>query len=68
MMNAHETFLQKIHALGVAANFIANRCPDQYKHCKDAARQAGELMDQLRDFPKWKKDLFNQLFIQEEEK
>ena len=67
-MDVHETFMQQIIALGVAANYIARSSPDRYKHCKDTAHRAEVFINKFREFPRWKKEKFNLLFEQKEEK
>ena len=67
-MDTHETFMQQIIALGVAANYIARTSPDKYKHCKDTANRVEVFINKFRDFPRWKKEKFNLLFEQKEEK
>lgn len=61
----HETIMQSIISLGIAARFIARGSPSQFKHCIDTAIKCDKILNEFRTMPKWKKEEFNRLFEEE---
>jgi hypothetical protein len=57
----HETFLQKMIAVGIALRFIRKTLPQQYKGSVIALSDVIDITERLRVLPPWRKWVLNML-------
>ncbi len=66
-MKDHETFMQKLIALGGAINYYRHRCPAHeicnHKICLDIINDSDRIISELRLMSRWKKWILNKLIV-----
>ena len=59
----HDTIMQRIISLGMAADFLRRRCQMvcDHKVCHDVIDESDKFLERIRETSRWKKWLLNRL-------